>query len=318
MAAILIPLENTGSLAPFVGRVRSYVQHSRSPNTLRGYQADWRHFSQFSRSLGIEPLPARAEVVASYLSVCADSGLKAGSVQRRVSAIAAMHDAAGYDSPTASAVVRLSLAGIRRELGTRQEGKLPILTADIAARCSHIPSGLSGIRDRAILLFGFAGGFRRSELVSLDVKDVEFDRNGAKVTILHSKTDQEGAGQIVGIARGTNLCPVAALKAWLAASGIAAGPIWRSVTRHGHVQPSRLTDQVVALVVKRYSAQAGLDGARYSGHSLRAGLVTQAAVNGVPEHAIMRQTRHKSTEVLRRYIRDAALFRQNASAGVGL
>src|SRR6185369_7157000 len=209
MAAILMPLENAASLVALADRVRTYVQHSRSQNTLRGYQADWRHFSLFSTALGLEPLPARPEVVASYLSACADSGLKAGTIQRRVSAIAAMHTAAGHDPPVASAVVKLSLAGIRRILGTRQEGKLPTMTSDIAEMCSHLPSGLLGIRDRAIVLFGFAGAFRRSELVALDVEDVEFGDGGARITIRHSKTDQEGAGQLVGIARGTRLCPVA-------------------------------------------------------------------------------------------------------------
>ena len=158
-AAVLIPLKEASSLAPFLGRVRSYVHQSRSKNTLRGYRADWRNFCEFTEALGADPMPARPEVVSSYLSACADSGMKAGSIQRRLSAIAAMHSAAGYDSPTARASVKLCLAGIRRALGTRQQGKTPALTADIAAMCSHLPPGLLGTRDRALLLFGFAGAF---------------------------------------------------------------------------------------------------------------------------------------------------------------
>lgn len=264
------------------------------------------------------PLPARADTVASYLGACADAGLKAGTIQRRVSAIAAAHFAAGHDSPTTSAAVKLCLGGIRRVLGTRQTGKSPALTTDIAAMCSHLPLGLLGIRDRAILLCGFAGAFRRSELVGLDVEDVEFGEAGVRVTIRRSKADQEGVGQVVGIARGANLCPVEALQAWLSAAGVTSGPVFRAVTRHGRVEHARLTDQVVALVLKRYSAAAGLDSTKFSGHSLRAGLVTQAALNGAPECAIMRQTRHKSAAMLRHYIRNANLFRDNASAFLGL
>jgi integrase len=183
---------------------------------------------------------------------------------------------------------------------------------------SRAPDTLIGLRDRALLLVGFAGAFRRSELVALDVEDLEFTEDGMKVLIRRSKTDQEGAGQAVGIARGVNLCPVAALKAWLAAAGITSGPIFRPVNRHGRVQDRRLTDQVVALVVKRYAEAAGMDSRKYAGHSLRVGLVTSAAMNNVPEYVIQKQTRHKSTDMLRRYIRDVSLFRDNASSRVGL
>lgn len=263
-------------------------------------------------------MPARPEVVANYLSVCADSGLKSGTIQRRVSAIAAMHNAAGYDSPTSNSAVKLCLSGIRRVLGTRQQGKKPTLTADIAAMCSHMSPNLLGIRDRAILLIGYSGAFRRSELVGLDCEDLEFGNDGVRVTIRNSKTDQEGAGEVIGIARGTSLCPVLALQAWLSRAPIANGPVFRSVTRHGHVSNRRLSDQVVALLVKRYVIVAGLEPASYSGHSLRAGLVTQATLNGVPEGDIMRQTRHRSSEMLRRYIRDAKVFRDNVSGQLGL
>jgi site-specific recombinase XerD len=181
--ALILPQEVPSlAMAPFLRRALSYAYQSRSTNTLRGYQSDWRSFSWFSEGLGIEPMPARPDTVASYLSACADSGLKAGTIQRRAAAIAAMHRAAGYDSPTSSAAVKLCLAGIRRVLGTRETGKSPAITTDIAAMCSHLPSGLLGIRDRAILLNGFAGAFRRSELVALDVEDLEFGDLGLRVT----------------------------------------------------------------------------------------------------------------------------------------
>jgi site-specific recombinase XerD len=298
-------------------RVEAFVRASRAPNTLRAYRADWGHFTAWCASAGVASLPAAAETVASYLSVMADSGLKAGSVQRRVSAIAAMHRAAGHESPTGTTLVKLTISGIRRALGVRQVGKDPVLTINLAGMCSHLRPGLLGIRDRAILLVGFAGAFRRSELVDLDVEDLQFSADGVKVVIGHSKTDQEGAGQTIGIARGTALCPAAALTAWLQAASITTGPVFRAI-KHGKVQSPRLRDRTVALIVKRYAGAAGLDPKKFAGHSLRAGCVTQAAMSGVPEFAIMRQTRHKSSDMLRRYIRDARLFADNASARLGL
>ena len=258
-------------------------------------------------------------VVCSYLSHCADSGLKAGSIQRRVSAIAAAHSAAGQESPTMKTAVRLCLAGIRRALGVRQVGKAPAVDVRRGRHALACPVGAlgpPGPRDAA-------GGLRwripAVELVALNVEDLEFTEDGIKVLIGRSKTDQEGAGQVVGIARGVTLCPVVALKAWLSASEITAGSIFRPVNRHGQLQRSAITDQVVALVVKRYATAAGMDARKYAGHSLRAGLVTSAAMNNVSEYVIQRQTRHRRTRRwLRKYIRDVSLFRDNASGRVGL
>lgn len=317
-AAIAVHVPESAALAPFLVRATAYIQQSRAESTLRGYRSDMADFKAFCREHGLCSMPATAETVCYYLSAAADSGLKSGSVSRRVSAIAAAHTSAGYDSPTVKAAVKLCLAGIRRALGVRQVGKSPTMTGDIAAMLSHAPGGLLGVRDRAMLLVGFAGAFRRSELVALEVEDLTFTEDGVKILIRKSKTDQEGAGQVVAIARGVSMCPVEALKAWLTAAGITAGPIFRSVNRHGHLQDGAVTDQVVALVVKRYAAAAGLDARKYAGHSLRAGLVTQAAVNGVSELSIMRTTRHKSSAMVQRYIRDANLFRDNASGRVGL
>lgn len=315
--AVAVISSETMNLARFAPRVTEYVAASRSANTLRGYRSDWAHFQHWCGFVGTSSLPASAETVASYITTAADQGLKSGSVQRRISAIAAFHTAAGYDSPSGKAAVKLTMAGIRRKLGTHQEGKAPVLTIDIAAMLSHGTDSMIGIRDRALLLIGYAGALRRSELVALDFEDIQFTDEGLKVIIRKSKTDQEGAGQTIGIATGGALCPVRALKAWLMAANITSGPLFRAVKRYGFVR-GRLTEQVVANVVKQYAKLAGLDPAKYAGHSLRAGLVTQAAINGVPELAIMKQTRHKSSDMLRKYIRDANLFRENASARVGL
>jgi site-specific recombinase XerD len=315
MSTAIVRLPNSQTaLAPFVESVTRYARASRAESTLRGYRSDWRDFEHWCLRHRLESLPATPATVAAYISACADLGkLKARSIQRRVSAIAAFHQVHGYTSPTSSAEVKLTVAGIRRTLGVAQEGKAPTLTADIAAMVSHVPDKLLGARDRALLLIGFAGAFRRSELVALNVEDIEFREDGLKVTIRKSKTDQEGAGQVIGIACGTKLCPVRALQEWLAAAQVTTGPIFR----HGRIL-ERMSPEAIAIVVKRYAAAAGLDPTRYAGHSLRAGLVTQAAMNGVQELAIMKQTRHKSSDVLRKYIRDASLFRDNASARVGL
>jgi site-specific recombinase XerD len=319
MSAAIIPFEGTGAaLAPFVESVTRYARASRAESTLGGYRSDWADFQRFCRQNWLESLPAAPATVAAYLSACADgSKLKAGSIQRRVSAISAFHQVHDCTSPTSSAEVKLTLAGIRRTLGVFQQGKAPVLTADIAAMVANLPEKLIGVRDRALLLVGFAGAFRRSELVALNVEDIEFREDGLKVTIRRSKTDQEGARQCIGIAHGSKLCPVRALQELLAAAQITTGPIFRHVDRHGRIL-DRMSPEAVAIVVKRYAAAAGLDPAKYAGHSLRAGLVTQAAMNGVQELAIMKQTRHKSADMLRRYVRDASLFLDNASARVGL
>jgi site-specific recombinase XerD len=302
-------------------RVASYVHASRAASTLRGYRADWRDFESWCHEHGATSLPAAPTTVASYISAVADRGLKVGSIQRRISAIAAAHTAAGHDSPpTASAAVRLCMAGIRRTLGVYQEGKNALLTSDLVAMIARLPNNRKGLRDRALLLIGFAGAFRRSELVGLNVADLEFGSEGLKVLIRKSKTDQEGEGQKIGIPPGQNLatCPLAALQNWLHAAGITEGPIFRPLDRHMNVKPARLRDQSVALVVKQYGGLAGLDQKKIAAHSLRAGLVTQAAICGVPERVIMLQTRHKSSDMLRRYIRETTLFRDNAAGRVGL
>jgi integrase len=264
-------------------------------------------------------LPAAAETVALYLAELGGQR-KAATIARRLAAIAEAHKAAGHPSPTADAAVKTVWTGIRRTHGTAQAGKAPVVTADVRAMVATLPDRLIGHRDRAVLLLGFAGAFRRSELVGLDVADVAATRDGLVVALRRSKTDQEGAGAAVGIPYGSNpaTCPVRALARWLEVSAIAAGPLFRPVDRHGHLGAGRLSDRAVALVVKRAVAAAGLDPAKYAGHSLRAGLATAAAAAGVPERAIAQQTRHRSLEVLRRYIRAGSLFSENAAAAVGL
>ena len=308
------------ALATIAERARDYAGQAKAANTLRAYRADWDDFTTWCAHHGLVTLPAAPETVAVYLTHLAELGRKPATLGRRLSAISQAHQLAGHASPTKSAIVKETHRGIRRALGTRQEGKAPAVTADIRRMVDALPGGLLGIRDRALLLVGFAGAFRRSELVGLDLQDVKETADGLVITLRRSKTDQEGRGQQIGIPYGSTptTCPVRALKAWRKSAKIQDGSLFRPVDRHGNLKPGRLSDKAVALVVKRSAAAAGLDAASYSGHSLRAGLATSAAAAGVSERAIMAQTGHKSVTMVRRYIRDGSLFRENAAAGVGL
>ena len=322
MIAVL-PFEGPtrNALAPAIARVRAYVQAAKAVSTRRAYAADWRDFSSWCARRQLPALPATPETIALYLSESADT-LKVATLGRRLAAIAKAHQAGGYESPCAMrhAIVSETWKGIRRAHGVAQNAKAPVLVRDLRAMLDELPGGLIGLRDRALLLVGFAGAFRRSELVCLDVEDLAFTSDGLVVTMRRSKTDQEGAGRKVGVPYGSrpDTCPVRALRAWLEASGIAAGPVFRSVNRHGRLQPGRLSSKAVALVVKRYAGAAEMDASQYAGHSLRAGLATSAAIAGASERAIMTQTGHRSAAMVRRYIRDGSLFRENAAAVVGL
>jgi integrase len=203
---------------------------------------------------------------------------------------------------------------------TSQTVKAPVVTDDLKRMVARIPmETLIGIRDRALLLIGFAGAFRRSELVALQMADIQDVPEGLLITLKRSKTDQEGAGRKVAIPYGSTFetCPVRGLKAWLLMANITSGPLFRSIDRHGNIGKS-LSDQSVALLVKKYVDAVGLDADLFSGHSVRAGLATSAAIAGVSERSIMQQTGHKSSAMVRRYIRDSNLFRENAAARVGL
>lgn len=309
-------------LTPLAEQAQSFARQAKAKATLRAYGADWTDFHDWCAGHGLPSLPAAPATVALYLAELANTGRKVGTIARRLAAISKAHQAAGLESPTSMkhAAVSETWKGIRRAKGTAPAQKTAVLTADVRAMVAKLPAGLLGIRDRALLLVGFAGAFRRSELVGLNYEDCEFTRDGLTVTLRRSKTDQEGEGRKVGIPYGSNpdTCPVRALQAWIDAAGIEAGALFRYVNRHGHVQPGRLSDKAVALVVKRYAAAAGLDASKYAGHSLRAGLATSAAIAGASERSIMAQTGHRSVAMVRRYIRDGNLFRENAAATVGL
>lgn len=317
----LVPLA-PGSVGPELRstaeRAVDYAQRARAENTLRGYRSDWIHFTTWCAAHGLDALPATEATLALYLTDLAEIRTTA-TLQRRIFSIGQAHKAAGHPSPMRGNAA-LVWRGIRRIKGTAQRGKAPARTQEIRRMTDTCGPGLLGTRDRALLLLGFAGAFRRSELVGLDVEDLDFTTDGLIIVLRHSKTDQEGAGAKVGIPYGSTpaTCPVRNVKAWLAATGITTGPVFRSVSRWGHLGTSRLTDQTVARVIKRRAQAAELPADRYAGHSLRAGLATAAAEAGVSERVIMTQTRHKSLTMVRRYIREGSLFRENAAAKVGL
>lgn len=296
-----------------------YVENSKAANTRRAYRSDWADFERWCEKYGRSPLPAGPDTVAYYLADRSQD-LKTSTLGRRLATIAEAHRAAGFESPNAHAQVRLVWSGIRREKGTARAHMKPALTKHIREMVAHLPDTLLGARDRALILLGFAGAMRRSEIVGLDVTDVATADEGLVVVIRKGKTDQEGSGRKLGIPLGKNLdtCPVRAVQAWLDLSGVAEGPLFRAVNRHAHISDRRLSDRAVAEVVKRSLLAAGKSARRYAGHSLRAGLITQAAMAGVSERAIMDQSGHKSLAVMRRYIRDGSLFRENAAAKVGL
>jgi site-specific recombinase XerD len=305
-------------------QAQDYARHAKAPNTLKAYRNDWDDFLRWCGRHHLKPLPATPQTIALYLTDLAATH-RVSTLYRRLSGISQAHQTAGHTSPTRDAQVRLVFQGIRRTLGSASAQKTAVVTAELRAMLETLDlETLSGTRDRALLLVGFAGAFRRSELVSLDVADVTFTADGAVVQLRRSKTDQEAEGRKVGLPFGSHplTCPVRALRDWLSQtqtqSGIERGPLFRPIDRHGNLKAQRLTDQSVALIVKRCARDAGLDWEKYAGHSLRSGLATAAANADVSERSIMAQTGHKSLPVVRRYIRDGSLFRRNAAAAIGL
>lgn len=295
------------------------AQASKAPATWQAYHADMRAFRAWCLGHDRDPLPAAPSSVALFLRHEAARGLKVSSIARRVSSIAYAHREAGHRSPTDDPHLKAIWAGLRRTLGVAPRRVAPATTDVIRRMLATCNDDTGGLRDRALLLVGFSGAMRRSELASLDVGDVAAVPEGRLVIIRRSKTDQEGAGQEVAIPFGSDpaLCPVRQLDAWVDATAIEDGPLFRRVDRHGNVG-ARLSGRAVAEVVKRRARAAGLDPTQFSGHSLRAGFATAAAQGGARELDIARQTRHKSLEMLRIYVRKASAFEDNAAARLGL
>ncbi len=306
----LISLRRDGEAA------RDFARESLSPATRRAYQTDVDAFTTWCRGRGVQALPAQPAVVASFLAHEAERGLRASTVARRASGIRLLHRAAGFETPTTSEIVRTTLKGIRRNLGVAPQQKAPATVEVVLEMVKHVPDGMRGIRDRALLLFAFASACRRSELSALRVRDLTEVPEGFRVTIRKSKGDQEGEGQEIAVVRGRKACPVAAMKHWLEAAAITDGPVFRRMRKGGVVLSDPLRPQGVAQVVKHYAEKAGYDPADFSAHSLRSGFLTSAAARGASVFKLIEVSRHKSVDTLRGYIRRVEIFEDHAAEGL--
>jgi integrase len=286
---------------------RTFAELEKAASTRRSYRVAFRIFADWCHARGLVPVPASPDTVA------ATAGARASTIAHRAAAIRYAHRLAGHETPTSAETVRAVMRGIRRTIGTAPERKAPA-TADVIREMRLCPPTLAGQRDRALLALGFAGAFRRSELVALSVADLVEMPDGFRVLIRHSKTDQEGAGQEIAIPRGYRLRPVEAVQTWLEAAAITEGPVFRAVLKGGRLQAAALTPHSVAAIVQMYAERAGLDPAAYAGHSLRAGFITSAAEAGASVLRIADQSRHQSLDTLRGYVRRADLFRDHAGA----
>lgn len=291
--------------------VSGYIAASLAPATRSGYLSDLSRFVTWGGSI-----PTSEVVVASYIAGHARSHA-AATLARWLASISKAHRASSATDPTKSELVKATLRGIRRAHGVAQDQATALVREDLFMVLDAMDDDLKSARDRALLLLGFAGGFRRSELIGLDVSDVEHVRQGVVIVIRRSKSDQLAQGRRIGIPYGrTRNCPVAALDHWLEQSGVETGPIFRPINRHGKVRDCRLSGEAVAIVIKARVTAVGLDPIGYSGHSLRAGFATSAAQSGVSSWKIRTQTGHKSEAMLARYVREGELFIDNAAATI--
>jgi len=281
------------------------LRNSKSANTLRAYQSDYNDFSLFCSKNGFQAMPTQPKILALYITHLS-SYSKYSTLKRRLASISILHKTKGHYIDTKHPIIMENLMGIKRTNGSNQKGKKPLLINDLKALINAIHQSNEKdkrkIRDKALVLIGFSGGFRRSELVDIQYEDLEFVSEGVKIFVKRSKTDQSGEGMTKAIPYFDNkkFCPVNALKNWIEIFDLKKGKIFD------------ISDKSVALIIKKYANYAGLDSHRYAGHSLRSGFATSTAESGAEERNIMAMTGHKSTEMVRRYIKEANLFKNNA------
>jgi len=294
------------------------LKSSKSLNTIRAYKSDFKDFGAFCAKHNFKTLPTDPKIVSLYLTYLSGRDAKMSTLRRRLVSISMIHKLKGHYLDTKHPVIIENLMGIKRTKGSFQRGKKPLLINQLKAIINVINKEkideIKKIRDKTIILVGFGGGFRRTELISIDHEDLEFVPEGVKITIKRSKTDQFGEGMIKGLPYFSNreYCPVAHLKKWLEISKIKNGSIFRRFTKGCSLSKNRLTDQSVVLLIKDYLNLAGIENKNYSGHSLRSGFATVSAESGADERSIMAMTGHKTTQMVRRYIKEANLFKNNA------
>ena len=294
------------------------LKSSKAHNTIRAYNSDFRDFELFCIQNSLKSLPTKPEIISLYLTHLSSKNAKISTIQRRLVSIKMIHKFKGHYLDTKNPSIIENIMGIKRRKGSIQIGKKPIKINSLKNIINVIDEQknqeIKKLRDRSIILVGFSGGFRRNEIVSLDYDDLEFVPEGLKINLRRSKTDQFGQGSLKGLPffENANYCPVVSLQKWIKISKIDSGPLFRRFKKGSKLSKNRLTDQSVALLIKGYLELAGIDSKNYSGHSLRSGFATSAAEAGVEERNIMAMTGHKSTEMVRRYIKEANLFKNNA------
>lgn len=313
-AAIELPGRRLGEE---IAAARSYRAQAKAANTIRAYTSDWNQFEGWCDERGLEPLPARAEAVATYLAALAMAGKADSTIGRHLAAIGWKHRQDGLVAPTArdeKMVIADTLAGIRREQRARPSARKAAITAkDLAAMIASADGeGTRSIRDRAVLALGLAAALRRSELVGLDLRDVELVPEGLRLTIRHSKTDQEGEGHVIAVPGGKVLRPVARLQAWLAVRGTKPGPLFWQIDPQGRLTDHAMSDRSVARMIQKYAERVGLDPESVGGHSLRAGFITEASRAGATIAKMQEVSRHKKVDVLLGYVRSAEQFEDHA------
>ena len=294
------------------------LQSSKASNTVRAYKSDFNDFGVFCAQNGFKSLPSEPKIVSLYLTNLSTKDAKISTLKRRLVSIGVIHKLKGHYLDTKHPVIIENIMGIKRRKGSFQKSKKPILISSLKKIINAIDQQkkeeIKKLRDRSIILIGFSGGFRRNEIVSIDYDDLDFVQEGLKISIRRSKTDQFGEGftKALPYFDSSQYCPVISLKKLLDISKIKSGPVFRSFVKGSKLSEKRLTDQTVALLIKEYLNLAGIDSKNFSGHSLRSGFATSAAESGVEERNIMAMTGHKSSEMVRRYIKEANLFKNNA------
>ena len=294
------------------------LKSSKANNTVRAYKSDFNDFGLFCAKNGFKSIPTEPKIISLYLTYLSTKNIKMSTLKRRLVSISVIHRLKGHYIDTKHPSIIENIMGIKRRKGSIQRGKKPILINNLKTIINVIDEynkeEIKRLRDRSIILIGFSGGFRRNEIVSIDYDDLDFVQEGLKMNVRRSKTDQFGEGFVKALPYFNNqlYCPVVSLKDWLNISKIASGPVFRRFNKGSSLSEKRLTDQSVALLIKEYLNLAGIDSKNYSGHSLRSGFATSAAESGAEERNIMAMTGHKSTEMVRRYIKEANLFKNNA------
>ena len=294
------------------------LKNSKANNTVRAYKSDFNDFGLFCAQNGFKSFPSEPKIVSLYLTFLSTKNIKMSTIKRRLVSIGVIHKLKGHYLDTKHPSIIENIMGIKRRKGSIQEGKKPLLINNLKQIINVIDKEkneeMKKLRDRSIILIGFSGGFRRNEIVSLDYEDLDFVQDGLKIRVKRSKTDQFGEGSVKGLPYFENLlyCPVLSIRKWIEISKINSGPLFRRFNKGSKLSQQRLTDQTVALLIKKYLKLAGIESKNYSGHSLRSGFATSAAESGAEERSIMAMTGHKSTEMVRRYIKEANLFKNNA------